>query len=180
MGNETFTNITTSITNNILISAGIVISSLFFLKVKSLFKPYVIEPEVISSPLYVPRGSTSLNFICENYQSIDFALFKPYYLTGSLRPHAYLNYNGTVSVLQPTLKNGNTTLFFENIKEFTEIYSVKVNGLIQLIDVFTIYGKIPFCVMFFLSVYKHCIPYNFVSLCGKFILNTLLSLKKVT
>ena len=180
MANETFTTITTTIATNVLISVGVVISSLVFLKVKSLFKPSVLEPEVVSSSLYVPRGTNSLSFICENYQSVDFALFKPYYLTVCLRPHAYLNYNGTVSVLQPTLKNGNTTLFFENIKEFTEIYSVKVNAFIQLVDVFTIYGKIPFCVMVFLSVYKHCIPYNFVSLCGKFILKTLLSLKKVS
>ena len=180
MGNETFASITTNITNNVLISMGIVISSLFFFKVKSLFKQSVLEPEVISSPsLYVPRGTNSLNFICENYQTVDFALFRPYYLTGSLRPHAYLNYNGTVSVQQPTF-TGNTTLLFENVKEFMEIYSVKINGFIQLVDVFTIYGKIPFCVMFFLSVYKHCIPYNFVSLCGKFLLKTLLSLKKVS
>lgn len=177
MGNET----STSMTTNVLISMSIVISSFFFFKVKSLFKQSVLEPEVLSSStLNVPRGTNSLNFICENYQSVDFALFRPYYLTGSLRPYAYLNTNGTVSVLQPTFKNGNITLLFENVKEFIEIYSIKINGFIQLVDVYTIYGKIPFCVMFFLSVYKNCIPYNFVSLCCKFILKTLLSLKKVS
>ena len=174
MGNEMFNNIT----NNILLSAGIVLSSLFFLKVKSLFKPPVaIEPELVAS--YVPKLNNSLNFICDNYQTINFKLYKSHF-GGSLRPFTVLNYNSSISTTHPTLRGGTTSLFFENVSVFTDFYTFKANAFINLLDVFTIYGKIPFFVMFFLSVYRKCIAYNFVSLCGKYILNTLLSFRKVS
>ena len=179
VSNETYS----SISSNSLISLGIVLGSVLFCGFKFLFKNQPInqpinQVEIVSQIIPVPQEQTALQFIANNFQTLDFNVF-PYY---NLKPLVYINYNKNLELIQPTLYGKPVTITFENAHIFIKLYTFKINSFISLLDTatifWTVFGGVPWHVLVLLGVFQAYKPITFLKLCTRYIAKVLLWLRE--